>query len=199
MDDDPKKMDSNASGGNDQHLTPSRPRRQQNTQPESAGCESPLSQEQQQDCCVDAEVEDAKSLFTFGAKECLPNAKDRKVIGGDRPGLSRLNSSISRFGAKDADSALPNFRSPPVFGRSRRMSRSLPELRDLQFVSVLPDLEEEESEITEYEGDEVACEKPTRLPWHRKIDFILCSVCQSLGLGNFWRFPYYCYSNGGGK
>ncbi|KAF8788122.1 Sodium- and chloride-dependent GABA transporter like protein [Argiope bruennichi] len=152
-------------------------------------------------------VLEVKSKFTFGSSnECLPNkaaAPAEKAIseaGEDDDGrLVRTSSFLSnpnsyRF-LQDAD----NLPKPLAFGRSRRMSRSLPELRDLQFVSVLPDVEEEESESSEVEGEEVVYVKPTRIPWHRKLDFLWCSACQALGLANIWRFPYYCYSNGGGS
>ncbi|GFQ86628.1 sodium- and chloride-dependent GABA transporter ine [Trichonephila clavata] len=145
-------------------------------------------------------VLEVKSKFTFGTNECLP--KVDKPISEEEDDDGRLvrtssflsNPSSNRF-LQDADS-LPK---PLAFGRSRRMSRSLPELRDLQFVSVLPDVEEEESETSEIQGEEIVYVKPTRIPWHRKLDFLWCSACQALGLANLWRFPYYCYSNGGGS
>ncbi|KAG8200229.1 hypothetical protein JTE90_025007 [Oedothorax gibbosus] len=111
------------------------------------------------------------------------------------------NPSTCRFPISSNDTELPKF---VPFGRSRRMSRSLPELRDLQFVSVLPDLEEEEDSDEEgfsgAGGEEVVYARtPVHAPWHRKLDFLWCSACQALGLANTWRFPYYCYSNGGGS
>lgn len=136
-------------------------------------------------------VLEVKSRFTFGTTECLHSGEPRQI--SEQDGLVRTSSVSQQL--RDVGESIPK---TVPFGRSRRMSRSLPELRDLQFVSVLPDVEEEESETSEYQ-EEVVCEKPKRLPWHRKLDFLWCSVCNALGLSNIWRFPYYCYSNGGGE
>lgn len=34
--------------------------------------------------------------------------------------------------------------------------------------------------------------------WSRKIEFVFACIGFAVGYGNFWRFPFKCFKNGGG-
>jgi len=42
-------------------------------------------------------------------------------------------------------------------------------------------------------------EPAEREHWGRQIEFVFACVGFAVGYGNFWRFPYMCFKNGGGK
>ncbi|XP_067121331.1 sodium- and chloride-dependent betaine transporter-like [Centruroides vittatus] len=79
---------------------------------------------------------------------------------------------------------------------SRRMSKSLPELRESRLVPAGPPLRDDEEDASE---DGYVYEPRSGSRWRVKVDFVLCVACQTLGLNSIWRFPYYCYKNGGGS
>ena len=38
-----------------------------------------------------------------------------------------------------------------------------------------------------------------REQWSRKIEFLFSCIGFAVGYGNFWRFPFKCFKNGGGE
>ncbi|CAH1266515.1 SLC6A4 [Branchiostoma lanceolatum] len=65
---------------------------------------------------------------------------------------------------------------------------------------MMDDKEEETPEMSTIMGEEQeeapGNERPT---WGTRADGVLVLIGATVGLGNFWRFPYVCYRNGGGK
>lgn len=47
-------------------------------------------------------------------------------------------------------------------------------------------------------AEKTADSETQRPTWSGRLEFILATVGYAVGLGNVWRFPYLCYSSGGG-
>lgn len=54
--------------------------------------------------------------------------------------------------------------------------------------------------MDDYMDDNCAQQQPcSRGQWANKREYVLAVAGQIIGLSNFWRFPYLCFKNGGGK
>jgi len=45
----------------------------------------------------------------------------------------------------------------------------------------------------------LSSDQEPRETWNKKVDFLLSVIGFAVDLANVWRFPYYCYKNGGGE
>ncbi|XP_074603609.1 sodium- and chloride-dependent betaine transporter-like isoform X2 [Brevipalpus obovatus] len=91
--------------------------------------------------------------------------------------------------------------------KSRRMSKSLPELNQLRVLPKFANALSQYQDIIESEMDDddedatsscIATDTEYHPAWANKQDFLMTIMGFSLGLNTFWRFPYFCYINNGG-
>lgn len=57
-------------------------------------------------------------------------------------------------------------------------------------------LQQREIKVIAERTADAEAQRPT---WSGRLEFILATVGYAVGLGNVWRFPYLCYSSGGGE
>lgn len=66
--------------------------------------------------------------------------------------------------------------------------------------SLLVVVQSASSEVADVDTAVVAKDKKNdRGQWNNGVEFVLSCLGYAMGLGNVWKFPYTCFSNGGGN